>query len=79
MTQTEFTLTALPVSQADIILDLLERQRGEWLAMPYLVQESGSYNVHSRISDLRARGITIEHRNEREKGCRAVKSFYRVV
>ncbi len=79
MTQTEFSLSSSGASQADIILGRLELKRGEWVSMPYLVQESGSYNVHSRISDLRARGITIEHRNEREKGNRMVKSFYRVV
>lgn len=63
-------------SQCQRILTLLQERLGEWVAMPELVRASGSYVVHSRIADLRARGHRVEHRNER-KG-RMVHSSYRL-
>jgi len=45
--------------------------------MPLLANFSGSYNVHSRISDLRKKGHRIEHKNV-QKG-REVHSFYRLI
>jgi len=45
--------------------------------MPLLARASGGYAVHSRISDLRARGFNIEHHNERVG--RVCRSFYKLV
>ena len=73
---TTHTSTKAGTSQCDAILDYLKAMRGLWVAMPYLVEVSGSYNVHSRIADLRKRGHEIEHRNERHGS--AVHSFYRI-
>jgi len=76
MTQSEFALQSKPSSQCDLIKTELERNAGKWVAMPRLVELSGSYVIHSRISDLRKRlrdtGRTIEQRSERVGGrCRS--------
>jgi len=64
-------------SQNDLVLAVLKTARpGDWVAMPLLVEASGSYVVHSRISDLRNRGWQIEQRNERHG--RQIHSFYRL-
>ena len=65
MNQHEFTATAGGVSQADKILDLLQSSL-DWVGMPDLAQYSGSWNVHSRISDLRKRGCVISQKTERQ-------------
>lgn len=83
MTQSEFTMEARPMSQCDRIeKELFRGMRlecaGGWVSMPDLVRCSGSYNVHSRISDLRKRGLNIEQRLEvLGDGTRA--SYYRIV
>jgi hypothetical protein len=64
-------------SQCTIILARLQAEFGEWVSMPILGRSSRSYNVHSRISDLRNRGHKIEHVNIQEH--RKVKSFYRLI
>lgn len=62
-------------SQNELILTALES--GEWVPMPTLCLASGSYNVHSRISDLRRAGYQIQQRNSR---CgRAIHSEYRLM
>lgn len=63
-------------SQADTILAELTRCRGEWVSMPTLAHLADCYTVHSRISELRERGINIECRTERNG--RRVDSFYRI-
>ena len=63
-------------SQADIVLSELERRPGDWVPMPALAAASRAFAVHSRISELRARGHLIEHRNERRG--RVVFSFYKL-
>ena len=68
---------AAGLSQCDLILAVLERHAGAWVSLPELASASGSMAVHSRIADLRARGKTIEHRNER-KG-RIVHSIYKLL
>lgn len=68
---------AAGLSQCDLILAVLERHAGTWISLLELAAASGSMAVHSRIADLRARGKTIEHRNER-KG-RTVHSSYRLL
>ena len=64
-------------SQCAKILARLSNTPGEWVEMPELVKASGSYNVHSCISDLRARGHDIEQMSETVK--RQTHSFYRLV
>jgi hypothetical protein len=77
----ETTHTAKPagLSQCDLILAELRRHEGQWVPMPHLCHISGSYNIHSRIADLRARPErhNIEHKNERENG--KLKSSYRLI
>ena len=51
-------------SQCDRILERIKQTPGEWVPMPVLVKVSGSYVIHSRIADLRARGHRIDHRNK---------------
>lgn len=72
---TTHTIPQTGRSQCDAILAKLEDCRGEWVPMPELVECSGSYNVHSRIADLRKRGIDIQHRNARRG--KSVHSFYK--
>lgn len=64
-------------SQCACILAELQLHGGEWVSLARLHVCSGSMAVHSRIADLRLRGHTIEHRNER-KG-RMIHSSYRLL
>lgn len=76
MNQSEFATVGRP-SQCDKILACLRETPGQWVAMPDLVLASASFNIHSRISDLRKRGHNIEQHDERDG--RKIKSFYRVM
>ena len=73
---TTHTCQAAGLSQSDLILRHLELHRGSWVPMPELVEVSGSYNVHSRVSDLRRRGIEVLHRQHHEGN--KIHSFYRI-
>ena len=44
-------------SQCDLILELLAAANGRWVSMIDLHRVSGSMAVHSRIADLRERGL----------------------
>lgn len=50
-------------SQNSRVLELLKE--GGWWPMPALVAGTGSYNIHSRIAELRKRGHTILNRTTR--------------
>ena len=63
-------------SQCDRILDRLQRTPGDWVPMPSLARIAGGYAVHSRVSDLRAKGYHIEQQNRRTG--RKIHSFYRI-
>src|SRR5688572_12853666 len=63
-------------SQNARILKSLQDQQGLWVPMPLLAAESGAYAVHSRVSDLRRAGHTIEHENSPHG--RVTHSFYRM-
>lgn len=79
-TQLEFAVAGTGASQCDKILAYLRDRTGAWVPMPDLVVASDSFNIHSRISDLRKRGFTIEQKNEwNPRNPRQVKSFYRIV
>ena len=69
---------AAGTSQAARILTELQRRAGQWVAMPHLCRCSGSYNVHSRISDLRRAGHCIIHENRRSRGSSLIRSFYQL-
>ena len=66
MNQLEFKAIAGGESQADKILSFLQMRAGSWVGMPQLGMASGSWNVHSRISDLRKRGCNIAQKTERQ-------------
>lgn len=63
-------------SQCELILAELQRRAGAWVSLPELARVSNSMAVHSRIADLRARGASIEHRNQRVG--RMIHSSYRL-
>lgn len=66
-------------SQNALILARLNSTPGEWVSMPELVQVSGSFNIHSRIDELRHKGgHAIENRTVRAPGSRRLQSSYRV-
>lgn len=73
---TTHPLTESGVSQSTLILAALKGRFGEWVNMVDLWRASGSMNIHSRISDLRKRGLFIEQRSERVG--RKVHSLYRL-
>jgi hypothetical protein len=77
MTQTDFQQSSAGLSQNAIIEAQLTAKRGEWVAMPLLAEASGSYVIHSRISDLRAKGLQIESKTERHG--KKNHSFYRLI
>jgi hypothetical protein len=52
-------------SQCAKILHRLQERPGEMVEMPELVRVSGSYNVHSRIDELRAKhGVVIHNETD---------------
>ena len=67
-------------TQNERVLNCLIEHAGSWVAMPVLWRASGAFAVHSRISDLRRLGHTIDHRCEvRFEGARRINhSFYRL-
>ena len=65
-------------SQCGKILAALKAANGDWVSMPALVLVSASYNIHSRIDELRHRhGYQIE--NETDVSVRPHVSKYRLV
>lgn len=76
MAEQQFRVMGGAPSQSDRILDCLQAHLGEWVEMPRLAAISGSYVIHSRISDLRERGCNISNRTEMKNGSR--HSFYRL-
>lgn len=67
-----------PPSQTALILNRLRKSRG-WVSMTELVAISGSYNIHSRIDNIRhTLGIAVENRLQRTPGTRSINSQYRL-
>lgn len=69
-------------TQCERIRRRLKAARGAWVRMPTLARvgagsPQGFCIVHSRIADLRGRGIQIEQRSEWHNG--RCLSFYRLV
>jgi hypothetical protein len=75
MTQTEYKTEGVGQSQCDLILAELLKSKGQWVSMLKLHEVSGAFAVHSRVSDLRARGYSIANRNERQDSG-SIHSFY---
>ncbi len=65
-------------SQCAKILRALRDAKGGWVSMPKLVKVSGSYNIHTRVDELRGRwGAQIE--NHTDNAQRPHVSKYRLV
>jgi hypothetical protein len=68
-------------SQAALILAALQAADGDWVSMPDLAAVGGSYNVHTRIDQLRHEfGHNIENKlvpNSENRKRR--DSFYRLI
>lgn len=65
-------------SQCRKIYDALLHAGGAWVTMPTLVAASGSFNIHSRIDELRhVHGVDIE--NQTDLNVRPHVSRYRLV
>ena len=72
------TIHRLP-TQNDLIVERLTAAAGEWVSMLDLVKASDSYNVHTRIDELRhTRGLAIENKTERAPNKR-IHSCYRLL
>ena len=65
------------MSQNNLIYEELRRNANRYVSMPDLVRVSGSYNIHSRISDLREKGSIIENKVEKVDGKN--HSYYKLV
>ena len=63
-------------TQNDRLEEIFRAYPGEWLAMPWLAGEIGAYAVHSRVADLRRRGMRIASRSTTHPGTRQRHSFY---
>lgn len=63
-------------SQCAQILAMLQERRGDWVSVLKLASLSGSLAVHSRITDLRKQGYTIEQQSHRSG--RKIHSEYRL-
>jgi hypothetical protein len=64
-------------SQCAAILSRLRKDPGQWVSMPDLVHVSGSFNIHTRVDEIRHRlGETVECKIE--SASRRKFSFYRV-
>jgi hypothetical protein len=68
-------------SQASLILARLMEAPGEWVPMPELARVSGSWNIHSRIDQLRHEfGQQIQNELRRNKdNSRRKDSYYRII
>lgn len=74
MNQTTFTSSGVGDSQCSKIEAYLKEHPGEMVPMPQLYEVSGAFAVHSRIADLRRRGMKIENVSERVNS--KIHSFY---
>lgn len=82
MNQKTYRRRNLGRTQCERIERYLAKYEGRWIGMPTLARvgagsPQGFCIVHSRISDLRERGLRIEQESRREAGRCA--SFYRLV
>lgn len=74
--QTNRSLTMKPLkrdSQNSKVLECLKR--GGWKSMILLSSISGSYNIHSRIAELRKRGHIILNRTKRRPDGTVVSEY----
>ncbi len=78
MTQAEFKTAGAAGSQTETILAALRAYEGYFVSMQDLASASGSFNVHSRIDELRKRGYRIENKSTRDQVTKKVSSSYRL-
>ena len=64
------------LSQNDLVERRLQETPDQWVEMPELCKVSGSYNIHTRISELRKRGHQISNKQETVNGQRY--SYYKL-
>lgn len=78
MTQTElpFHATKNGQSQAAKLERIFRDNPNRWLSMTELGQQIGAWAVHSRVADLRRRGMTIENRTKRDNRSNQTISYY---
>ena len=79
VSQIEHVVSQVAESQNDRLQAHFQACAGEWLAMPDLVRVVGAYAIHSRVAELRKRGMMIVNKRVREPGSRLCHSFYRYV
>ena len=72
----EFRATGGGMTQNDRLEAIFREHPGEWLPMPDLARGIRAYAVHSRVADLRRRGMQIESRSTTQPGTRQRHSFY---
>jgi hypothetical protein len=75
--QAEFLASGGAPSQESRILDCLQAHLGSEVSLVTLWAISGSMAVHSRIAQLRKKGVQIVNRTERKNG--ATHSFYKLL
>jgi len=63
-------------SQCALILRALQERPGQPISMPELVRLSGSYNVHTRVDELRQRHGYTQIKNHTDISVRPHKSVY---
>ena len=67
-------------TQNHLIIARLQATPGQWVPMPELADCSGSYNIHTRIDEIRRTTVhRVENRLERAPGSTRKLSFYRII
>ncbi len=56
------------MTQNEAIAEVLLAHQGEWVPMPKLAKAARAYAVHSRIAELRKRGMNISNRTRTVRG-----------
>lgn len=73
--QLELPMRVKKPSQNERLESLFRSRPNEWLPMTDLGRAIGAWAVHSRVADLRAHGMDIENRTQKDDG--ETLSFYR--
>lgn len=66
------------MSQSPKVLERLRQESGDWVSMLTLVGASNSFNIHSRIAELRGDGHTIKNKIEPQPDG-SKRSWYRLL
>lgn len=71
-------MTGTTTTQTDRILRMLNEHRGTFVPMTELASIGGCFAVHSRIADIRKRGVPVENRQRHDKQTGRRLSYYRI-